>query len=179
MLLRDRTSSKSNTRLHAESTLRPRKNRLVRAVAMACLSTSLLLLSQEARAIDTFWNAATGDWFDGANWNTLNIPTGADNTFIDNGGTAQVAVPGAVAADLRIGSTATGFLVITNGGTVSSSTGGIGDDASGSGDVTVTGTGSTWTNSNTLFIGGFGTGAKSIAGRAAARNSSWITGWAW
>src|SRR3990172_4617173 len=127
MLLRDRISSKSNTRLHAESTLRPRKNRLVRAVAVACVSIALFLPSP-AHAADTSWDAATGDWFDGANWNTLNIPTGADNTFIDNGGTAQVAVPGAVAADLRIGSTATGFLVITNGGTVSSSTGGIGDD---------------------------------------------------
>ena len=67
---------------------------------------------------------------------------------------------------LNIGSSGTGTLTIENGGTVindSAFTTNIGNADSGQGTVTVTGAGSTWSNSSGLNIGRSGTGMLTIA----------------
>jgi T5SS/PEP-CTERM-associated repeat protein len=68
-----------------------------------------------------------------------------------NGMGAVVAMPNATALNVTVGNTGTGTLTIANGGTVSSPFGlasVIGSLAGSQGTVTVTGAGSTWTQSN-------------------------------
>ena len=67
---------------------------------------------------------------------------------------------------LNIGSFGTGTLTIANGGTVINNTAfaaNIGEGAGSLGTVTVTGAGSTWSNSPGLNIGNLGTGTLTIA----------------
>lgn len=121
-------------------------------------------------AADLSWSALGSDsWFDGANWSPASAPTAADNTIIDNGGTAQVQAPGAVTDDLVVGATGgnSGFLDILSGGTLDSSLGVIGRDAGASGTMTVTGVGSLWRDNNFITIGNLGGGSLTIedAGR--------------
>ena len=117
-------------------------------------------------------------------------PTAADDAVIDNGATAQVVTSDAVAGNLTLGITAggsgtvdvretlavgnsivlgsstggSGALIIQNGGTVTSVLGAIGNAPGSQGTVTVTGPGSTWTNTGTLVVGGLGTGTLTIQG---------------
>jgi fibronectin-binding autotransporter adhesin len=86
-------------------------------------------------------------------------------------GTATVSGAGATwtnSGDLYIGRNGTGTLNITSGGTVSNAVGRVGGCAGCSttavGTVTVSGAGTTWTNSAGLAIGASGTGQVTIAG---------------
>jgi T5SS/PEP-CTERM-associated repeat protein/autotransporter-associated beta strand protein len=86
-------------------------------------------------------------------------------------GTATVSGAGATwtnSGDLYIGRNGTGTLNIASGGTVSNVVGRVGGceacGTSGVGTVTVSGAGTTWTNSAGLAIGASGTGQVTIAG---------------
>lgn len=48
----------------------------------------LLLAAPASQGAVLQWNAATGDWFDAANWTPNQVPVAGDAAFIDNGGTA-------------------------------------------------------------------------------------------
>lgn len=61
-------------------------------------------------------------------------------------------------------------LIIRNGGDVSNDIGVLGNDPGASGTVTVTGAGSTWSNSDDLYIGHQGTGTLTIEDGAAVDN---------
>jgi outer membrane autotransporter protein len=86
-------------------------------------------------------------------------------------GTVTVTDPGSTwnnspGGGLNIGSFGTGTLTIANGGTVINNTAftaNIGEGAGSHGMVTVTGAGSTWSNSSGLNIGNLGTGTLTIA----------------
>ena len=86
-------------------------------------------------------------------------------------GTVTVTGPGSTwnnspGGGLNIGSFGTGTLTIANGGTVINNTAfaaNIGNGAGSQGTVTVTGAGSTWSNSSGLNIGNLGTGTLTIA----------------
>ncbi len=86
-------------------------------------------------------------------------------------GTVSVTGPGSTWAigpggGLNIGSFGTGTLTIANGGMVINATpaaANIGNGAGSLGMVTVTGAGSTWSNSSGANIGNFGTGTLTIA----------------
>jgi outer membrane autotransporter protein len=86
-------------------------------------------------------------------------------------GTVTVTGPGSTwtnspGGGLNIGSSGTGTLMIANGGTVTNSTpavANIGNNTGSQGTVTVTGAGSSWSNSFGLSIGNFGRGALTIA----------------
>lgn len=56
-------------------------------------------------------------------------------------------------SDLLLGQTGIGTLTIADGGTVSNLTGAVGVNSGFAGTVTVTGPGSTWTNSRELTVG--------------------------
>ncbi|MFN3932531.1 MAG: autotransporter-associated beta strand repeat-containing protein, partial [Brevundimonas sp.] len=70
-----------------------------------------------------------------------------------------------LAADLAVGEGGgdDGALIIRNGGAVSNTYSHVGYDDGSVGEVTVTGGGSTWTNSDNLYVGVFGTGALTVA----------------
>jgi len=81
------------------------------------------------------------------------------HSFIGNRSTGTVTVSGAgstwaSAGSLYVGSRGGGTLYITNGGSVSNdSSGSIGHYSGSTGAVTVSGAGSTWTNSKRLYVG--------------------------
>ena len=86
-------------------------------------------------------------------------------------GTVTVTGPGSIwdnspGGGLNVGSSGTGTLTIANGGMVINNTtpaANIGNRAGSTGTVTVTGPGSTWSNSSGVNIGNFGTGTLTIA----------------
>jgi outer membrane autotransporter protein len=108
-------------------------------------------------------SAISGDWFKAPNWLPSGAPTSADDVTINFAGNPPpvVGAPGAVALNLTVGLSGTGMLTIQNGGTLTDVLGAVANGA-GSGMVTVTGTGSTWTNSGTLQVGAQGAGTLMI-----------------
>ena len=70
--------------------------------------------------------------------------------------------PWNVGAELRVGDLTTGSLTIDGDSDVTSAGGMLGTDPGIVGTVTVTGTGSTWSNSQALTLGQFGTGKLNV-----------------
>nr|WP_281167854.1 autotransporter domain-containing protein [Amorphus coralli] len=94
-----------------------------------------------------------------------------------SGGTLQVT--GGLGGDTvtvgnRNGDVAT--LRIADGGEVTNGEGTIGDDAGSDGTVTVTGAGSTWTNSDDLYVGYSGTGKLTVSDGGSVFNEYGILG---
>jgi len=127
------------------------------------------LAATSARAQTTNWTgAASSDWFTAGNW-TAGVPNAALNATIDTTtpNATVIAAPGAMAQRVDVGRLATGMLTIESGGTLSDGMGAVGGQAGTSrGVVTVTGPGSTWTNTGSLQVGGNSTGTLTIAGGA-------------
>jgi outer membrane autotransporter protein len=122
-----------------------------------------------AEAIDYNWIAGTGDWENDSNWSNgfvSVVPDEDSYVFIDNGGTAQVLVPGATASEIHIGTLSNGSLDIFGGGQLESfSNNVIGDNTGSSGAVTVDGIGSSWQlagPSASLDVGASGEGSLTI-----------------
>ena len=83
--------------------------------------------------------------------------------------------------DLYVGFGGTGTLLIEDGGTVSTGAdatygGLIGNDAGSAGIVTVTGTGSKWTNSQSLYAGYYGSGTLVVSSGGAVSNEEGYIG---
>ncbi len=73
---------------------------------------------------------------------------------------------------LWVGRQGSGSLLISAGGSVSNPTGYIGDQPGSSGEVTVDGVGSTWTNSGNLYVGDNGDGKLTISSGGGVGSSS-------
>jgi len=105
---------------------------------------------------------------------------GAQNVSIDGG--AIETVPGTqsnpwnIGGSLIVGSAGTGMLTVSNGGTVSSTTGIIGLSAGSVGNATVTGAGATWTDTGFLFVGSNGTGTLTVSNGGTVSNTNGIVG---
>ena len=69
-----------------------------------------------------------------------------------------------IGTSIELGSSAgsSGTLIIQNGGTLNSVLAAIGNAPGSQGTVTVTGPGSTWTNTSAIVVGGLGTGTLTI-----------------
>ena len=76
----------------------------------------------------------------------------------------------------KIGDTSTGSVTINADSDLNSGYAYLGNSATGNGIVTVTGTGSTWTNS-TLFCGNSGTGALNINSAATVSSTAGVIGY--
>ena len=143
-------------------------------------------------AANTTWTGATGDWTVSGNWNT-GVPTAADFFAINNAGTAQLAAAGVAKSgglgvfagnsgtlqvssggnltltdDLSIGDAGTGNLTISGTGTVTNLDGLIGKSGGGVGTVTISG--GLWTNTGELRVGNSGTGNLNINGGTITNN---------
>jgi outer membrane autotransporter protein len=102
---------------------------------------------------------------------TVNSGGGSIGLAAGSTGTVTVTDPGSTwnnspGGGLNIGSFGIGTLTIANGGTVINNTAltaNIGEGAGSQGMVTVTGAGSTWSNSSGLNIGNLGTGTLTMA----------------
>ena len=101
------------------------------------------------------------------------VSSGGGSVGLSAGSTGTVTVTGpgsswinGPSGGLNIGSFGTGTLTIANGGKViniTAFTANIGNGAGSQGTVTVTGAGSTWSNSSGVNIGNLGTGTLTIA----------------
>ena len=132
-------------------------SRLLAAIVLFTAST----VSTHAQ---TNWTGAVSNgWFNPGNWNA-GVPTAATSANIDTvtPNSTEVRGAGATALNLAVGQSGTGILVIQNGGTLTDAFGTIGNLLGSQGTVTVSGTGSTWTNIGTLVVGGLGTGTLTI-----------------
>lgn len=110
---------------------------------------------------------------------SLEITT-LDDLSIDSGSTLKVQTDGSVthlgSLDVTVGDTAVGKLRIDFGGSVSSASGSIGEQAGSSGGVIVFGTGSTWNNANLLTVGSAGNGSLSIYNGGSVLNTDGYLG---
>lgn len=139
----------------------------------------LLILGLTNQALANDWTAGTGDWFTAGNWGGF-VPTAANDVDIDNGGTAQIGAAGAVSGGIELGGSGgeTGNISITAGGTYvsSSSSNYIGN--SGTGNITVSGAGASWTAnlSSQIYFGNSTTGVGSLNVSAGGTANINITG---
>jgi len=138
----------------------------------------------------------TGTGSTWTNTDSLNVGSSGDGTLIVTNGGAVTSTDGHVGSapsakgsvtvrgagsswnmtgDLFLGAQGTGKLTIENGGSVSSNSGNIGRAGGppfGSGLVTVTGAGSTWTNTNELRVGNNGLGTLNIRNGGKVSNTA-------
>lgn len=137
---------------------------------LALTSTALVAFAFPLSAQAQQWTGTTnGDWFDGTNWNPGHVPTAVDDATIDNSGAHIPTIVGSgnngVANHVTVGDTGNGGAQfnIEGGGTLTSTSGVIGNLAGSVGSVDVGGVPSgglisKWTNSGTLVIGNAGQG---------------------
>jgi T5SS/PEP-CTERM-associated repeat protein len=141
-----------------------RAHLLTTTAVMALLSASTL----STRAQTTNWIGVTSDWFTAGNW-TAGVPTSGTSAIVGNlNNPAVVGTPNAAAQSLAVGGSAPGEggrLIILNGGTLFTSTGGVVGGQFTTGDATVTGPFSVWSNTvgGIQVGGGFGISTLTVA----------------
>lgn len=139
-------------------------------------AAALLFLSAESLVLgQVIWNnSGTSSWSTSTNWTPNNVPTLAApiSAKIDNGGTAFIDAFAAGTSQMRIGESASGTLIIRNGGTLASAlvfadhaslndvT--LGLNTAGVGLATVTGAGSAWTQRYGMIVGSSGRGTVEV-----------------
>jgi outer membrane autotransporter protein len=126
-----------------------------------------------AHAQSIWTGTMSSDWFAGANWQSGSAPTPAASAFIDTivPNPTVVNAPGALALDVIVGGSFTGAMTIGSGGTLANSEGNVGYASGSMGTVTVSGAGTSWTNSGDLYIGRNGTGTLNISGGGQVSNA--------
>lgn len=80
-------------------------------------------------------------------------------------------------ADLHIGQSTPGSLIVSDGATVSNNEGYLAYSSTGNGTVTVTGAGSTWTNSGEMHVGYGGMGSLTIEAGGNVSNTWTVLGY--
>ena len=119
---------------------------------------------------NTFWNGGDSGWSEAESWDR-GVPNNKSMVFVD-GGTAQVCGEAGEVSDLNVGRYVSGGLIISSGGTLSSSLASIGHYSGVGGTVSVDGQGSMWTNSGQVTVGNSGTGILSVTNQAALSSKS-------
>jgi hypothetical protein len=76
---------------------------------------AVLIFARHGVADQIDWNAGTGSWFTAANWQDTTagdqqVPTSADNVFIENGGTAQISAGSAAGMNLTVDASSASLL---------------------------------------------------------------------
>jgi T5SS/PEP-CTERM-associated repeat protein len=144
---------------------------------VAALAGGMLSAETPAAAATAAWNGSgSSNWATGTNWTPNGAPVGTTTVTIDLSPGPSVTAAGAVASAVDVGNTATGALTISGGGTLGSTTGAVGKSAGSNGTATVTGTGSSWTNSSSLTVGGSGTGTLNIESSGAVSDTTGTLG---
>ncbi len=105
-------------------------------------------------------------------WDNGDITQNADTTLLVDDTVNSPTVNEGVA----IGDTGTGAMLITGGGDLSSTSGDLGFLSGSNGTATVTGNGSTWTNTGGLVVGSLGVGTLHIEDRGQVSNAAGFLG---
>lgn len=154
---------------------------------LALTSTALVGLALPLSAQAQDWTGAnSADWFDGTNWNPAQVPAAPDNVTIEHTSGQAPRISGVgkdgVANKITVGDINTGsiaYFTIQGGGTLTSTSGVIGNLAGSYGSVDVGGPPSPfiskWTNSGPLVIGNAGAGGLFI-GNGEVKNTDGTIG---
>lgn len=159
----------SNLKQWRDLAIAPAQIRRTAPLGLATLA--IILLSSTAHAQSTWVNTGQADWAVGSNWDPVGVPDAATDVVIDNGGEAQITAVGAAASVVTLGSTTgtTGTLTITQsavGGTLASTSATIGQ--AGTGILNVSRLGSSWTNTGNVIIGDEAGGSGTLSVTMAA-----------
>ena len=153
----------SSVELRRDTTARARAScKFVSSGVLAAIA--LFTASTASTYAQTNWSGAvSSDWFTAGNWDA-GVPTAATSANIDTvtPNPAAVTSAGATALNLAVGQNGTGVLVVQNGGTLSDFGGFVGNLPGSLGTATISGAGSTWTNSGNVVVGGQGTGTLTV-----------------
>ena len=152
----------------------------VLVLLMTTVTTGALVRTWDGGGTNSFW-ATPANWNpDGYNssYNLIVLsgtPTSIDAVVADNGGSITLDGSAAIAdfsyiLYIAYTSGASGQMDVLNGANVSNTSGYLGYNSDASGTATVSGVGSTWTNSGDLNVGDYGTGALSITDGGAVSN---------
>lgn len=122
-----------------------------------------------ANAADTVWTGATDtSWDTASNWDTGNVPTNSDRTYVDTGTVLVDGITGNVDG-IYLGMTdgAVSDITITNGGGINSFNAGLssilGHNTGSTSTALVTGAGSSWISNFNFYIGNSGDGTLTIS----------------
>jgi T5SS/PEP-CTERM-associated repeat protein len=138
---------------------------------VALMASTALLSSAVTAQAQQAWTAATSNnWFTGSNWSTNSAPGNGDQPTIDTTTPNPAVVDGGAAGgpataslgQVVVGNSGTGTLTVQNGGTLTTDKAFIGNNAGSNGTATVTGAGSSWSNSGTIFVGNAGAGIFNV-----------------
>jgi T5SS/PEP-CTERM-associated repeat protein len=100
---------------------------------------------------------------------------GGTQSFTANGTTINLNLSSS--STLGVGNLGSGTLAIRDGVNITSSAGYLGYSSGSTGTATVTGSGSTWTNTGTLYVGNYGAGVLNIANGATVGNATAYLGY--
>jgi autotransporter-associated beta strand protein len=114
-------------------------------------SALVLFNSSFSKAADRYWSVSSGDWSSAANWGGT-VPSGGDNVYISNGGTATIANSDKICSGLFLGGADSGSIKMTGGNLKVNSEYEIGFSTTG----TFTQSGGTNTAIGNLYLGNFG-----------------------
>lgn len=146
------------------------------ALLLAGTAIAGIPLSSPAQA-QTWTGALSTNWFTPGNWSPNAIPSSAAPVTIDtiSPHATVIGTSAATSGSVDVGQTATGALTISGGGTLyASGSVDLGLSTGASGAVTVTGAGSSLTETGTLEVGYLGTGVLRVqnGGAILADNAS-------
>lgn len=134
------------------------------------MAITVTLAASSANAATPNWTSTSStSWTTGSNWSTGTAPLAADTVVINLGAYGpNIVAAGATATNVQLGTTSggTGTINITSGGGLSDANSYIGYATGSVGTATVSGTGSLWTNTATMYVGNYGTGNLTIASDA-------------
>jgi T5SS/PEP-CTERM-associated repeat protein len=141
-----------------------------RSVGFSIALAAFALPAPFAMAATVTWTGANGgNWTTGTNWSTSSAPGSADTAVVNSGAADGpiISSSAGTVTNTEIGTTATnGIFSIQAGGSLTDANGYLGLNAGSIGTATVSGTGATWTNTGSLFVGNSGDGMLTISNGA-------------
>ena len=115
---------------------------------------------------DAWINSGTGNWSDSSNWGLSTVPTSAMTVGVQNG-TAVISSGSATAGQLYVGGGGTGAIQISGPASLQTSGAYAVIGQNGSGSVSLSHAGASWTYNGTMLVGySGGTGSLSITAGA-------------
>ena len=144
--------------------------RFQHSLTATSVALGMVLASTMPSCAVEFWNgSASTNWFTVGNWSVI-VPDNTTSTRIDTvtPNATVIGAAGAQSTGLRVGVSATGA--------VSNVYGFIGRYSGATGNVTVDGAGSSWTNSSDLNVGATGSGTLTIRNGGTVSNDYGLVG---
>lgn len=167
------------TKSHA-SHRAPKSVRARGYAALLLTGTALAGMPLSSSAQAQTWNGTVStDWFTTGNWSTNAVPTSAAPVTIDTTSphATVIGTSAATSGSVDVGQSLTGALTISGGGSLNAlGSVHLGLNTGASGTVTVTGAGSSLTESGTLEVGYLGTGVLRVQNGAAVQADSATVG---